>query len=62
MLNLKVEISEIFKKGENFEFKRVDYNNSKIASEIDKIRELQDDIRKMADADITAIKDVVFDL
>ncbi|MDB5024313.1 MAG: hypothetical protein JWP78_2068 [Mucilaginibacter sp.] len=55
-------MSEIFKNGEDFEFKKVDYSTQKISTEMKRVKEIQNDIRKSADADLTSIKHINFDI
>ncbi|MGZ3871884.1 MAG: hypothetical protein ACXVJD_03135 [Mucilaginibacter sp.] len=61
-MKINVELDDIFKKGKNFEFKKIDYSDQKVSSQIDKVRVQQDDIQKMADADISSINDIIFDI
>lgn len=38
----KASLSEIFKNGENFQFKKVDYNSPKITAECEKLRRMRE--------------------
>ena len=55
----KTDLKKIFKNGENFQFKPIDYSQPANANRLDKIKKEQDAILKRTDVDWKKLENVV---
>jgi hypothetical protein len=60
MPETKANITQLFKKGIDFELKQVDYSAPKKQQEIRDLNHLRDEVRKSAEVDLTKLKNTVF--
>jgi len=56
----KATLSQLFKDGNSFSFKKIDYSSSKISHEIRKIKHEQVETLKSAEVDLNDLKKIVF--
>lgn len=51
MAEIKAKMSDLFKDGDNFQFKKVDYSSKKMAKKIKKLQKLRDKLMKETQVD-----------
>ena len=52
-MEIKASMEELFKDGENFKLKQVDYSSKKMIKQIKKLKEQQEKVRKSGEVDWT---------
>lgn len=57
----KVPLSELFKNGENFQFKKIDYSSRKIQRDLKNLREQKEEIMKSLNFPLEEMRKIRFD-
>ncbi len=58
----KATLSQLFKDGDSFSFKKVDYNSSSVSREIEKVKDKQEESLRSAEVNLNELRKIVFTL
>lgn len=53
-------MDQLFKDGEDFAFKNVDYSSEKVEKDIEEVTKIQEKIRKSTEVDLNELKSFIF--
>ncbi len=56
----RITMDQLFKDGEDFAFKNVDYSSEKVEKDIEEVTKIQEKIRKSTEVDLNELKSFIF--